>query len=108
MTSSELCKCKRACCLDETCDGAILFDTDGGESSEGESDDDLSGDEGDDLPGMGGVGGGMSIGGFREDDVAEYEQRDQMVWASRGEQMVVSQGEPDAASWGQGTNERSV
>lgn len=49
----------------------------------------------------------MNIGGFR-DDIAEYEMRDRMGWTSQREQLVVSQGEPVAASWGQGTNERSV
>ncbi|CAB1096161.1 unnamed protein product [Ectocarpus sp. CCAP 1310/34] len=104
---SELCKCKRACCVEETNPSAMLFDIGGGESTEGESDDDQSDDD-DVLPGVGGAGGGISIGGFREDDIAEYEQRDQMDWTSRREQLVVSPGEPVAASWGAGTNERSV
>ncbi|CAM9931446.1 unnamed protein product, partial [Pylaiella littoralis] len=77
---SELCKCKRACCVEDNCERPTLFDRGGGESTDGESDDAQSGDEGDVLPGVGGYDGGMSIGGFHEDDIAEYEQRDQMEW----------------------------
>lgn len=95
---SELCKCERACSMDADAIVPTLFVRRGGGDSTDEESKDV-------LPGAGGGDGGLGIGGFSLDDIAEYEQREQNEWTGGQGQLFVSpggMGAPSAAGPGAG------